>query len=188
MPLFWLHPTATTPIATPKLTFSFFAQRRIGSLADFVGKTIGIYRRPERYPTLWLAPCWGGCDRAQDVKFVSVGNEAQGVRAIESWAIDAAVAGSELAAQADLGFKMLGRATSNGYAHALANREQTFALTRRIARLAPNDPTPEASYQDVTANRSLSPTRAKSILANSNGCAIFSPIMAGSTRSSSPAP
>jgi hypothetical protein len=49
-------------------------------------------------------------------------------------------------------------ATSNGYGHALASREQTLALTRRIAKLATNDPTPEASYQEVIANRSLSPT------------------------------
>ena len=49
-------------------------------------------------------------------------------------------------------------ATSNGYAHALADREGTVALSRRVAKLDPNDRTVETAYDEVVANRSLSPT------------------------------
>ena len=125
----------------------------------------------------------------QDVKFEAIGGEAERIRALATGSIDAAVAGSELAARADLGLRALARAndilpsfvracmitrgdvwrkrpedlerllaaTSNGYAYALANRGETVALTRRTAKLAPGDPTPEAAYQDVVSNRALSP-------------------------------
>jgi NitT/TauT family transport system substrate-binding protein len=49
-------------------------------------------------------------------------------------------------------------ATMNGYDHALTHRAETIALTRRIAKIAANDPTPEASFEETTQNRSVSPT------------------------------
>jgi NitT/TauT family transport system substrate-binding protein len=49
-------------------------------------------------------------------------------------------------------------ATMNGYDHALAHRAETIALTRRIAKIPANDPTPEASFEEATQNRSVSPT------------------------------
>jgi len=47
-------------------------------------------------------------------------------------------------------------ADMNGYDHALTHRAETVALTRRIAKLPANDPTPEASFDDVTQTRALS--------------------------------
>jgi NitT/TauT family transport system substrate-binding protein len=174
----------------PKLTFSFFAQRGIASLAELTGKTIGI-SAPGALPDLVTRAMLGRVAiEPQDVKFASVGGEAERVRALATRRIDAAVAGSELAARSDLTLKMLARANdilpsfvraciitrgdvwrkrpeglerllaaiSNGYAHALANRGETLALTRRIAKLGSGDPTPEAAYEDVVANRSVSPS------------------------------
>jgi NitT/TauT family transport system substrate-binding protein len=48
-------------------------------------------------------------------------------------------------------------ATMRGYEHALSHRAETVALARRIARLPANDPTPEANFDEVTRNRSVSP-------------------------------
>jgi NitT/TauT family transport system substrate-binding protein len=174
----------------PKLTFSFFAQRGIASLAELSGKTIGI-SAPGALSDLVTRAMLGRVSiEPQDVKFASVGGEAARVRALATRRIDAAVAGSELAARSDLSLKLLARANdilpsfvraciisrgdvwrkrpeglerllaaiSNGYAHALANRGETLALTRRIAKLGPGDPTPEAAYEEVVANRSVSPS------------------------------
>ena len=49
-------------------------------------------------------------------------------------------------------------ATMNGYEHALTHRAETIALTQRIAKIPANDPTPGASFEEVTQNRSVSPT------------------------------
>jgi hypothetical protein len=49
-------------------------------------------------------------------------------------------------------------ATMSGYDYALAHRAETVALARRIAHLPPSDPTPEANFNEVTRNRSVSPT------------------------------
>ncbi len=48
----------------------------------------------------------------------------------------------------------------NGYEHALTHRTETLALARRIARLPVGDLTPEASFEEVVGNHSLSPTMA----------------------------
>jgi NitT/TauT family transport system substrate-binding protein len=174
----------------PKLTFSFFAQRGIASLADLTGKTIGI-SAPGALPDLVTRAMLGRVAiEPQQVRFVSIGGEAERARAIAMRSIDAAVAGSELAARTGLGLKMLARANdilpsfvracvttrgdvwrkrpedlegllaaaSSGYAHALADRAETVALGRRVAKLDPNDRTVEAAYDEVVANRSLSPT------------------------------
>src|SRR5262249_47976686 len=49
-------------------------------------------------------------------------------------------------------------ATMAGYQHATTHREETLALARRISKLPASDPTPAASFEEVTGNRSLSPT------------------------------
>jgi NitT/TauT family transport system substrate-binding protein len=174
----------------PKLTFSFFAQRGIASLADLAGKIIGI-SAPGALPDVVTRAMLGRVAiEPQDVRFASIGGEAERVRALAMRSIDAAVAGTELAARADLGLKLLARAndilpsflracivtrgdvwrkrpedlerllaaTSNGYAHAIASRGETLALTRRVAKLGAGDPTVEAAYDEVVANRSLSPS------------------------------
>src|SRR5207237_4941003 len=41
-------------------------------------------------------------------------------------------------------------ATMAGYQYALAHREDTLALARRIAKLPASDPTPAASFEEVT--------------------------------------
>ncbi|HEY7301867.1 MAG TPA: ABC transporter substrate-binding protein [Xanthobacteraceae bacterium] len=174
----------------PKLTFSFFAQRGIASLADLAGKTVGTSPAGALPDLVARAMLGRVAIEPQDVNFVAVGGEAERVRALAGRSIDAAVAGTELAVRADVDLRMLARAndilpsfvracvitrgdvwrkrpedlerllaaTSNGYAHALANRGETLALTRRIAKLPPGDPTAEAAYEEVVANRSLSPS------------------------------
>jgi NitT/TauT family transport system substrate-binding protein len=52
----------------------------------------------------------------------------------------------------------LAAAIMNGYDHALTHRAETIALARRIAKLPAGDPTPEASFDEVTRNRSISPS------------------------------
>jgi NitT/TauT family transport system substrate-binding protein len=49
-------------------------------------------------------------------------------------------------------------ATMNGYEHALSHRAETIVLARRVARLPAGDPTPEANFDEVLRNRSVSPT------------------------------
>jgi NitT/TauT family transport system substrate-binding protein len=173
-----------------KLTFSFFAQPAIASLADLAGKRIGISASGALPDLVARAMLGRVAIEPHEVKFVSIGGEAERVRAIANRTIDAAVAGSAFAARADLGLRRLARAndilpsfvraclitrgdvwrkrpedlerllaaTSNGYAHALVNKADTVALTRRIAKLATADPTPEAAYDEIVAERSVSPS------------------------------
>jgi NitT/TauT family transport system substrate-binding protein len=94
----------------PKLTFSFFSRRGIGSLGELAGKRIGTSEEGSLPDLVARAMLGRIAIEAKDVRFVTLAGEADRVRALTAGTIDATVASSDLAARTEIGLKTLARA------------------------------------------------------------------------------
>jgi NitT/TauT family transport system substrate-binding protein len=91
----------------PKLTYSLFSHDGIGSIAELKGRRVGI-SAPGSLPDLVARAMLKRAGVApSDVSFVAAGSDPERVRALMAKTIDAAIATSDFAAQAELKLKTL---------------------------------------------------------------------------------